>query len=399
MNKEEAVNKGANLSGLLSLLKPSATLEITSKAKSMAASGEDVVILAAGEPDFDTPQSVKQAAVDAINRGETKYTPAVGTLSLRKAISEKLKKDNGVEYSPGEIIVSNGAKHSIYNALQALCNPGDEVVIIHPYWLSYPEMVTLAGATPVVVKTSASSGFKASAEDIKNAITGKTKALILNSPSNPSGAVYEKQDLKAISDICLDNGVYVISDEIYEKIMFDGIEHFSIASLSPEARDMTVLVNGVSKSYSMTGWRIGYLAADTRITSLISGFQSQTTSNPCSISQAAAEFALTSPELEAELEKNRAEYKKRRDEMMNLLAGNEKIQPFKPLGAFYLFCDISATGMSSVEFAGKLLRDEKVAVIPGGPFGEDSFVRMSFATSLEKINEGVDRISRWLEKV
>ena len=393
------VREGSKIefSRTISSLKPSATLEITSKAKAMVKAGENVVILAAGEPDFDTPQSIKNAAVKAIERGETKYTPASGTLSLKKAIAEKLKRDNGLDYAPGQIVVSSGAKHSIYNVLRVLCNLGDEVIVVHPYWLSYPAMVRLAGGEPVTINTSADKGFKVSPEDIKKVVTKKTKAIILNSPSNPAGATYNKKELTAIADICFNEGIVIISDEIYEKITFDGEKHFSIAAVSPEVQDITVLINGVSKSYSMTGWRIGYLAASFEMASLVSNFQSQTTSNPCSISQAAAEYALNSLDLEEELRKNCEEYRKRRDVMLDLFSGQKKIMPFKPLGAFYMFCDISATGMGSMEFAGKLLNEKKVAVIPGEPFGDDRYIRLSFATDLGTIKEGVGRIMQWVE--
>lgn len=381
----------------ISGIKPSATLAITSKAKSMKASGDDVIILAAGEPDFDTPECIKQAAIRAIEKGDTKYTPAGGTISLKKAVCNKFKKDNGLEYEPSQIVVSCGAKHSIYNVLQVLCDPGDEVVIIHPFWLSYPDMVKLAGAEPVIVKTKRENDFKPSPDDIRSAFTSRTKAVIINSPSNPCGAVYEKKDLKEIADVCVDAGVTMISDEIYEKIMFDGKEHFSIASVSEKAKESTVVINGVSKSYSMTGWRIGYLAAQAPIASLVSTLQSQSTSNPCSISQAASEYALMDPALEDEMKRNRDEYRRRRDDLALLLSGEDKMRPFMPSGAFYMFCDISATGMDSIEFSEGLLNDRKVAVIPGGPFGEDNFVRLSFATDPDKIKKGVERIRDWLK--
>lgn len=399
MSENARQGKEIKFSQVISSLEPSATLEITSKAKEMAKAGEDVIILAAGEPDFDTPESIKKAAVKAMERGETKYTPSSGTLSLRKAICEKLKRDNALEYLPGQIVVSSGAKHSIYNALRALCNPGDEVIVIHPYWLSYPEMVTLAGGKPVFIKTSSSRGFKVSPEDIREAITKRTKAIIINSPSNPAGAIYDEKELKAIAEVCLLSGIAIISDEIYEKIMFDGKKHYSIAAVSEEVKDITILVNGMSKSYSMTGWRIGYLAGSKALTKLVGNFQSQTTSNPCSISQAASEYALGASELEDEMDKNRQMYAKRRDVMLELFSGQCKIKPFKPLGAFYMFCDISSTGMGSIEFAEKLLKEKKVAVIPGGPFGDDDYVRLSFATDLETIKKGVGRIIQWVESL
>lgn len=398
MSENVLPRKKIKFSETISSLEPSATLEITSKAKDMVKKGEDVVILAAGEPDFDTPVSVRKAALQAMERGETRYTPAAGTLSLRKAIAEKLKRDNGVEYSPGEIVVSCGAKHSIYNTLRVLCNPGDEVIVVHPYWLSYPEMVTLAGGKPVIINTSADAGFRVSPSDIRKAVTSKTKAIIINSPSNPAGAVYDEKELRDIADVCLEKGVVIISDEIYEKIMFDSKKHFSIAAVSPAVRDITVVINGVSKSYAMTGWRIGYAAAERTLASLISNFQSQTTSNPCSISQAAAEYAMTSLELEDEIRRNCAEYRKRRDVMLELFSGQEKIKPFIPLGAFYMFCDVSRTGMGSVEFSERLLKEKKVAVIPGGPFGDDKYVRLSFATDLETIKKGVGRITQWVRE-
>lgn len=377
---------------------PSATLAITSKAKAMRAQGEDVIILAAGEPDFDTPDTVKEAAIKAINDGLTKYTPASGTKSLKEAICRKLKEDNGLDYEVSQIVVSNGAKHSIYNALLAICNPQDEVLIISPYWLSYPEMAKLAEAVPVIIKTSVENGFRATPEDIKNAITDKTKAIIINSPSNPAGVVYSLDELKAIAEVCVGAGLTIISDEIYEKLIYDGVKHVSIASVSPEVKKATVVINGVSKSHSMTGWRIGYMAAEKEIIDLVSTLQSQSTSNPSSISQAAAECALTA-DLEEELAGNTAEFEKRRDAFIKLLEGEEKIKPFKPTGAFYLFCDISASGLDSLTFAKRLLDEKKVAVIPGGPFGEDGFIRLSFATDMKTIETGVEKIIDWINSI
>jgi aspartate aminotransferase len=383
----------------ISGIQPSVTLDITSKAKSMLAAGEDVVILAAGEPDFDTPECIKEAAREALKDGKTKYTPASGTLSLKKAVCRKFKNDNGLEYEPSQIVVSCGAKHSLYNTLTVLCNPGDEVIVIHPFWLSYPEMVKLAGAEPVIVKTKRENDFKPTVREIRAAISKKTRAIILNSPSNPCGAVYEERDLREIAEVCVEAGITVISDEIYEKIIFGGKKHFSIAAASKEAKAATVVINGVSKSYSMTGWRIGYLAAEHKIAALVSNLQSQSTSNPCSISQAAAEYAILNDSLEAEMEKNREEYEKRRDGLALLLSAEKKIKPFIPSGAFYMFCDVSATGMDSVTFSKKLLDEKKVAVIPGGPFGEDAYVRISFATDPATIKKGIERIGEWLGEI
>lgn len=361
----------------------------------MLKEGKDVVILAAGEPDFDTPEIVKEAAIKAIRDGFTKYTPAGGTVSLKQAISHKLSIDNRLTYSVDEIVVSAGAKHSLYNLFQVLLDPGDEVLIIHPYWVSYPEMVRLAGGTPKFLATKEENGFRAKAEDISKALTKKTRAIIINSPSNPAGVVYDKDDLEKIAEVCLAKDILVVSDEIYEKIIYDGKEHFSIAGVSDEMKAGTIVVNGVSKSYSMTGWRIGYLAGDKEIVKKINTLQSHSTSNPCSISQVAAECALTS-DLAKVMEDNRREFLKRRDVLVKSLAEGKKMVPFKPLGAFYLFCDISRTGLDSMTFAQRLLEEERVAVIPGGPFGDDRYIRISFATDLDAIREGTERIKEWV---
>jgi aspartate aminotransferase len=377
-------------------VQPSATLAITSKAKAMAQDGDDVIILAAGEPDFDTPDIIKEAAIKAIHEGRTKYTPASGTKKLKELICRKLKDDNGLSYNIDQIIVSNGAKHSLYNILQVMCNPGDEILIVSPYWVSYPEMVKLAGGVPKAITTKEEDSFKLTPEDLRNALTDKTRALILNSPSNPAGVVYDKNELGKIADICVSKGIIVISDEIYEKIMYDGKEHVSIASLSPEMKALTVVVNGLSKSCSMTGWRIGYMAGDKNIAGMVSTIQSHATSNPCSISQAAAECAL-STDLGTEMEKNRRMFQERRDALLKSLQGIETIKPFKPEGAFYMFCDVSKCGMDSLTFSQRLLEEKKVAVIPGAPFGDDRFIRISFATDLATIKEGVARIKEWVE--
>ncbi len=383
------------LSEKMRTVKPSATLAITSKAKSMIRDGQDVIVLAAGEPDFDTPGVVKEAAIKAIKDGFTKYTPASGTKSLKEAILRKLKEDNGLEYELEEIVISNGAKHSLYNVLQVICNPGDEVIVIHPYWVSYPEMVKLAGAEPKLLTTDRDKGFKVSPKEIREAITDNTRAIIINSPSNPAGVVYDEKELREIAAACVTEDILIISDEIYEKIIFDGKKHFSIAAVSEEVRDHTVVVNGVSKSHSMTGWRIGYIACDRGITGAVSTLQSHSTSNPCSISQAAAECALTA-DLEKEIDNNRKEFQRRRDVLVELFSGDAKIKPFKPEGAFYMFADISGCGMDSLTFSKRLLEEKKVAVIPGGPFGDDRFIRISFATDLEAITEGVKRIKDWV---
>jgi aspartate aminotransferase len=376
-------------------VQPSVTLGITSRAKAMLGEGKDVVILAAGEPDFDTPQVVKDAAIKAINSGFTKYTPETGTVTLREAVCRKFKADNGLVYAPDEIVVSNGAKQCLYGIFQVLLNPGDEVLIIHPYWLSYPEMIVLAGGVPVTVKTAAGNGFKARPEDIKAAITNRTKAIVINSPSNPTGAIYGKKELEDIAKVCVAKGLWIISDEIYEKIIFDGKKHFSVAAVSDEVKARTIVVNGVSKSYSMTGWRIGYMAGDKSLIKLAANLQGHATSNPCSISQKAAECALNT-DLSVWMEENRMSFEKKRDLVMRLLADQKKVNPFKPEGAFYVYCDISATGIDSLSFAKRLLEEKQVAVIPGEPFGDGSSIRISIATSVDVIEKGIKRIKEWV---
>ncbi len=379
-------------------IEPSATLAITSRAKAMLAKGEDVVILAAGEPDFDTPDIIKEAAVKAIGEGKTKYTPAGGNVSLKEAISEKLSRDNGLKYDKSEIVVSVGAKHSLYNLFQVILNPGDEVLIVHPYWVSYPEMVKLAGGVPKILKTSSENGFKVTAEEISSSLSGKVRALIINSPSNPAGVVYERQELEKIAEVCVSNNIMAVSDEIYEKIIYDGKKHFSIASASDKMRALTILVNGVSKSYSMTGWRIGYMAGDKEIIKAVNTLQSHSTSNPCSIGQAAAECGLRA-DMEKIMDDNRKEFENRRNVLVKSLSEEKGLESFVPQGAFYLFCDISHFGLDSMTFAKRLLEEKKVAVIPGGPFGDDRFIRISFATDLTTIKEGAKRIKDWVSNL
>ena len=375
---------------------PSATLGITAMAKKMKAEGIDVVSFGAGEPDFSTPEAVCKAGIEAIEKGFTRYTPSTGIVELKEAIRNKLKKDNGLSYELPQIVVSCGAKHSLYNIFQAICNEADEVIIPSPYWVSYPEMVVLAGAKPVILDTKAESGFKITAEQLKSAITKRTKAVIINSPSNPTGAVYTESELKELLEAFLDSGVYIVSDEIYEKLVYDNLKHVSIASLSADAFRRTFVVNGVSKSYSMTGWRIGYAAGPLKAMQAISNLQDHSTSNPASISQKAALAAMARAD---EFSKNmRAEFATRRDYMCGHFDKIRKISYFKPQGAFYIFCDISKTGLKSDEFAKKLLQEASVAVIPGRPFGCDDYVRLSFALSLQDIRKGLDRIEKWLDR-
>lgn len=373
----------------------SSTLAITARANELKAQGKDVVNFAAGEPDFDTPDSIKAAAIKAIEKGLTKYTPSTGTLELRETIAQKFKKDNHLDYKPNQIAVSCGAKHSIYNVIQILVDDGDEVMIPSPYWVSYPEMVKLAGGKSVFIPTTAQAGFKITASQLAPYITPKTKLLILNSPSNPTGMVYSKKELEPIAELCVKHNIYVISDEIYEKLIYDTSEFSSIAALGKDIYDLTVTVNGVSKAYAMTGWRIGYCAAHPKIMEYVKRFQDHTTSNPASISQAAALQALR--ETEESISKMREEFKKRREIMISAFDKVKEISYIKPQGAFYLFCDFSKLGESNL-LAKRILDEVNVAIIPGEGFGAPGFIRMSFATSQERILEGSRRIIEWIKK-
>ena len=372
----------------------SVTLGITSKAKKMAREGVDVVNFAGGEPDFDTPLHIKESGIEAIKKGFTKYTPSSGMPELREAICTKLKKDNSLEYAPSQIVVSNGAKHSLNNVFQVLCEEGDEVIMPAPYWLSYPAMVTMAGAKPVFVPTEKTNDFKPSREGIESLITKRTRCFILNSPSNPTGTVYNLDELKMITELAVKHKFFVVSDEIYEKLTYGGVRHLSIASLGKDICDLTITINGLSKSYSMTGWRIGYAAGPSEVMKAISNLQSHAASNPVSISQKAALAAITGDQ--ACVEVMRCEFEKRRDLMVEGINTTKKISCMKPGGAFYVFCDISKLGVGSVEVSTRLLDEAKVAVIPGEPFGADSFIRLSFATGTESIKKGLDRIKEWL---
>jgi aspartate aminotransferase len=381
----------------LKKINPSATLAITSKAKKLKSEGKDIVNFAAGEPDFDTPDFVKDAAIAAIQSGFTKYTPTTGTPELKKFICDKFKKDNLLDYSPNQIIVSNGAKHSIYNALMVLLNHSDEALIPLPYWVSYPEMVNLCQANVRFIKTAAENNFKITAKDLVKHITPKTKVLILNSPSNPTGSVYNREELQEIAKICVDKNIFVISDEIYEKITFDGLKHTSIGSFNKDIYDLTITVNGLSKSHSMTGWRIGYLGAPIDIANAISKLQDHSTSNPNSIAQKAAVAALSAPE--DFTHKLCLEFSKRRDYLACRLMGIKNLSFTMPQGAFYMFCDISKTGLDSLTFSSRLLEEEYVSLIPGISFGMDDHIRISFATSIQELEKGMDRIAKWMEKL
>ncbi|MBU3958730.1 MAG: pyridoxal phosphate-dependent aminotransferase [Candidatus Omnitrophica bacterium] len=392
------------ISEKISQISPSPTLSITAKAKKMQAEGVNVIGFGAGEPDFDTPVNIKEAAKKAIDRGFTKYTPTAGTKELKDAICTKFKKDNNLEYVPDEIIVSCGAKHSIFNIILTLCNEDDEVIVPSPYWVSYPEMVKVAGAKTVMLNTTKESDFKITPEQLQKAIRPNTKLLILNSPSNPTGMVYSEGELKELSRIITKAGIYCISDEIYEKVIYDQ-QHVSIASFGEEIKKKTIVVNGVSKAYSMTGWRIGYAAGPKEIIQAMSNLQDHSTSNPTSIAQAASVEALTGSQ--DDLNKMVKEFKKRRDFMVDKINAIIGICTLKPQGAFYCWVDISgilqksADGkkiMNSMDLTDVLLNGAHVAVVPGGVFGDDNYIRLSYATSMENIIEGLNRIERFISQ-
>lgn len=384
------------LSERIKKINPSPTLSITSKANKLKAEGKDIVSLAAGEPDVDTPEPVKSAAIEAIKSGFTKYTPTTGIVDLKKAIALKFQKDNGLLYDPAkQIIVSCGAKHSIFNVLYVLLNQSDEVLIPMPYWVSYPEMVNLCGAVPRLIKTEQSNNFKITIKDLETYTSNKTKILILNSPSNPTGCVYTKKELEEIAAFCVSKRLFVISDEIYEKIIYDQQKHVSIASFNKEIYDLTITVNGLSKSHSMTGWRIGYLGAPVDIAQAISNLQDHTTSNPCSISQKAAVAALNMPDDFST--KMCQEFENRRNYLISRFDKMKMISYVKPQGAFYMFFNISKTGLDSMQFSQKLLDEFLVAVIPGVAFGKDDCIRISFATSMAQLEKAMDRIEKFLK--
>ena len=385
---------------------PSSTLVIDAKAKKMKAEGIDVISFGAGEPDFDTPEHIKNAAIKAINEGFTKYTPASGTAELKRAVCEKLKKDNNLDYSASNIVISNGAKHSLANAFFAICNPGDEVIIPGPYWVSYPEMVKMADGIPVVVNAAEQDGFKVGIRQIEKAATNKTKAIVLNSPNNPTGMVYSPSELKEIADFAVSKKLFIISDEIYEKLIYDGCEHVSIASLDYMVKDYTIVINGVSKTYSMTGWRIGYSASNAKIAEVMANVQSHATSNPNSIAQKAAEAAIKSSK--DIIENMVIAFNNRRDYMVKRINSIKGISCIKPNGAFYVMMNISNyigkeidnTKISgSDDFADIALEKAKIALVPGSGFGIDTHVRLSYATSMENITEGLNRIEALVEKV
>ncbi|MCF6270254.1 MAG: pyridoxal phosphate-dependent aminotransferase [Melioribacteraceae bacterium] len=395
-----------HLSKKVSEMEFSGTMQISGKAKELKAQGINVIDLSVGEPDFPTPQRIKDAAIKAMEDGHTGYTMAAGIVPLRKAVGKWIKDFSGVEYAVNEIIVSNGAKHSLYNTLQTIIDVGEEVIIPAPYWVTYPALVKIVDGIPVYIDTTSESDFKITPEQLKAAITDKTRALILCNPSNPTGSVYSKSELEAIGKIVLENDLYVISDEIYSRLVYDDFEYASFPSLSPELKKKTILIEGVSKSYSMTGWRIGFTAADKELISGMGKLQSQMTSNPCSISQYAAIEAISG--LQSDVEEMRKTFSGRREYLFNALNKIDGVKAENAKGAFYLFPDFSSYfGKSnagtkiegSMDLAMYLIAEAQVATVPGSVFGAEGFMRIAYATSMENLEEGIKRIKEALKKL
>lgn len=387
-------------------IEPSLTLAITAKAKEMKEKGIDVISFSAGEPDFNTPKNIINAAIKAMEDGNTKYTSVNGILQLREAICKKFKDDNGLEYNPSQIVVSTGAKQSLANTFLAILNPGDEVIVSTPYWVSYPELIKLADGKPVFVEGDEKSNYKFTKENLEKAVTAKTKAIVLNTPNNPTGTIYNKEELEVIADFAKKYNIIIISDEMYEKLIYDNENHISIASLSKDAYERTIVINGLSKSYAMTGWRIGYCAASEKIAKLMMSIQSHVTSNVCSITQYAALEALNGPQ--DEITKMINEFEKRRNYMINRIESIDNLSIVKPKGAFYIMINIeNCLGKEingkilndSMEFCASLLENEKLAVIPGKAFGLNNYIRVSYATSMEAIKEGLNRIESFIKNL
>lgn len=387
-------------------INPSITLAITAKAKALKAEGVDVVSFGAGEPDFNTPKNIIDAAFKAMEEGKTKYTPTSGVIELREAICKKLENDNGLKYNANQIIVSTGAKQCLADIFMAILNPGDEVIVPTPYWVSYPELIKLADGIPVFVEADEDANYKYTLESLEKVVSDKTKALVLNTPNNPTGTIYNKEELEVIAEFAKKHDIIIISDEMYEKLIYDGEKHISIASLSQDAYERTIVINGVSKAYSMTGWRIGYAAAKEEIIKLMTSIQSHVTSNPNSVAQYASIEALNGPT--DELEKMIVEFDNRRKFMINRIGEIEGLDIIYPKGAFYLMINVSnyygkeingKTINGSLDFSAKLLDEEKVAVIPGAAFGLDKYIRLSYATAQKEIEEGLDRIEKFVKKL
>lgn len=392
------------LSKIALAIQPSTTLAIDAMFKQMKADGLDVVGFGAGEPDFPTPDHIKEAGIEAIRNNDTKYTPSVGTVDLRKAICQRLKEDCGVDYEPAQIAASNGAKTCVYAALRALVNPGDEVILPAPYWVSYIELIQMVGGVPVVVEATEAEHFKITPEKLAAAITPNTKCMILNNPSNPTGMMYSRSELEAIAKVCVEKDIYVISDEIYYRLAYDGREFTSLAAISPEIKERTLIVNGVSKSYAMTGWRIGYVAAPAPIAKVIGNYLGHCTGNPCTISQKASAVALSASQ--ESVDQMKAAFEERRNYMVERMNQIEGVSCIKPEGAFYVMMNISK--LVGKELFGHVIKDAddfgnlflkygKVAVVPGTGFGAPDFVRWSYATSMDNIKAGLDRLEKFLK--
>ena len=373
---------------------PSLTLAISAKAKAMKGQGIDVCSFSAGEPDFDTPAHIKAAAEKALAEGKTKYGPAAGEPKLREAIARKLREENGLCYNAENIIVTNGGKHSLFDLMLALIEAGDEVIIPAPYWLSYPEMVKLAGGTPVIVDTDASTGYKITPDQLRSSITPQTKLFVLNSPSNPTGMVYTPAEVKALAEVVVEKDILVVSDEIYEKILYDGAEHLSIGAVGPEIFNRTIISSGFAKAYSMTGWRLGYLAGSVELIKAMTTIQGHSTSNVCTFAQYGAIAALEGSQ--DCVEEMRLAFAERRQVMLERLNAIPGLSCPKPDGAFYMFPNISKTGLKSLEFCDALLESQQVAVIPGIAFAADDCIRLSYATDMESIEKGMDRLEKFV---
>ncbi|MFN4279989.1 pyridoxal phosphate-dependent aminotransferase [Thermosynechococcus sp.] len=376
---------------------PSVTLAIDAKAKAMRAAGEDICSFSAGEPDFDTPAHIREAAKTALDQGKTRYGPAAGEPALRQAIATKLNNDNHLPYRPENILVTNGGKQALFNLMLALINPGDEVIIPAPYWVSYPEMVHLAGGTPVIVTTTAETGYRITPAQLEAAITPKTRLFVLNSPSNPTGMVYTPAEIRALAAVIVRHQLWVVSDEIYEKILYDGAKHLSIGAVSEAAFEQTIVCSGFAKAYAMTGWRVGYLAGPADLIKATAKIQGHSTSNVCTFAQYGALAALEGSQ--ACVAEMVAAFRDRRTRMYEGICEIPRLRCLKPQGAFYLFVDISETGLSSVEFCDRLLEEEKVATVPGKAFGMDDHIRLSYATDLATIEKGLMRLAKFVEQL
>ncbi len=394
-----------NVSKKIAGIAPSLTLAIDAKLKQMVADGINVYGFGAGEPDFDTPKYIRDAAIEAINKGVTRYTAAQGTMELRKAICAKLEKENGLKYTPNQIITSSGAKHSLSNTFAAILNPGDEVVVPVPYWVSYTEIIKLNDGVPVLVETKRENNFKMTKDELLQAISPKTKAILINTPSNPTGAVYSEQELRDIAEVAVEKNLCVVSDEIYERLVYDGKQHVSIASLGEEIKELTIVINGMSKAYAMTGWRLGYAAGSEKIIKAMSSVQSHAVSHPSSITQYASTAALSGPQ--DDVVNMVTEFEKRRTYMYERFNAMDGLSCIKPEGAFYVYVDISSylgremCGVklnSSMDFAQLMLEKGHVAVVPGAAFGTDSYIRLSYATSMETIRKGLDQFERFVKE-